>query len=489
MFGYGALRVPRPVIGPFDASNDATFYGVALALFLCALALTAGIRKARLGRLLRALGDSPVALMTQGTTINITKVAVFCVSAFFAGIGGALITAQNGFLSADPFASINSLTVVVVVLTLRIGQPLSALAAATAYAVVPSFLNGTAPVWWLDIGFGAAAVITAVSVSAEWLPRWRWAPRAAHAAGPLWTRRPAATTVPTAPAPVTVPADAGVAPAAVPAASGGMPDKAGLEVRGLSVRFRAVVAVDDVSLVAPMGRITGLIGPNGAGKTTTFNFCSGLVQPVAGRLLLHGRDVTATGPAARARHGLGRTFQLVDLFASLTVRENVELGREGAMAGAHLLTHVVAAPGQPAQIRAAATAAMDLVGITGLAEREIGTLSTGEKRLVELARCLAGSFDVLLLDEPSAGLDSNETRRFSDALRRVVGERGVGVLLVEHDMAMVMRVCDHLYVLDFGRLIFSGTPEETMRSEVVRAAYLGVEQDTRAPAGLEPGPR
>jgi ABC-type branched-subunit amino acid transport system ATPase component len=263
-----------------------------------------------------------------------------------------------------------------------------------------------------------------------------------------------------------------VAAPPVVAAPAGSP---GIEVQGLSVRFGGLVAVAGVSFHAPMGRITGLIGPNGAGKTTTFDACSGLNRRFDGRVLLHGDDITSLPPAARGRRGLGRTFQRVELCDSLTVVQNVMLGREAGQAGAHVLRQLAAPPGEWTITRSAAWSAMALCGIDGLADQQAGALSTGQRRLVELARALAGPFDVLLLDEPSSGLDHDETARFGDLLVRVVAERGVGILLVEHDMSLVMRICDHLYVLDFGKLVFEGTPAEVAASEVVQAAYLGTD--------------
>jgi ABC-type branched-subunit amino acid transport system ATPase component/branched-subunit amino acid ABC-type transport system permease component len=461
MFESGLMTVPRPVIGRLNAADDVTFYAVVLAVFLCALLMTSGIRRGRLGRLLRALGDSPRALQAQGISLNVTKVAVFAIAAFLAGVGGALLVSQNQFLTDGPFDPINSLTVVVVVLILRMGQPLTSLLAAGAYIVVPSYLSARGQIWWLDLGFGAAAVLSAVMGSFRGIPRLQWAapPIPRHVAV-----RPSAS----------APAEH---PSALPQRRGafdGQLASEGLEIDHVTVRFGGVLAVDDLSLRAPVGRITGLIGPNGAGKTTTFNVCSGLVRPTSGHVLLAGRDISKLGTSARARQGLGRSFQMVDLFWSMTVRQNVELGREGSLAGKRVLSHFVSAPGQAAQVRAAASEAMELVGIAPIADREIVTLSTAERRLVELARCLAGQFDVLLLDEPSAGLDLAEVRRFATVLTKVVDARGVGVLLVEHNMSMVRDICDPVNVLDFGRLIFSGPPADMAKSKAVRAAYLGV---------------
>jgi ABC-type branched-subunit amino acid transport system ATPase component len=249
----------------------------------------------------------------------------------------------------------------------------------------------------------------------------------------------------------------------------------GLEVEHLSVAYGGNRAVDDVSLAAPLGRITGLIGPNGAGKTTTFNAVSGLLRPSSGAISLFGVNVTGRPPAVRARMGLGRTFQRMELVNAMAVGTNVALGAECRLVGSNPLTQVLSSLGQRRAIEGATTAALQTCGVAGLADRTVRTLSTGQRRLVELARVLAGGFRLLLLDEPSSGLDEEETHRFGAILRQVVSERGVGILLVEHDMALVMAVCEHIYVLDFGRLIFEGSPTQTQASEVVRSAYLGDE--------------
>ncbi len=248
---------------------------------------------------------------------------------------------------------------------------------------------------------------------------------------------------------------------------------AGLVADQLEVRYGGHVAVGGVSLSAPAGRVTGLIGPNGAGKTSTFNACSGLLTPAAGSIRLFDEDVTRLGAAARARRGLGRTFQRIALFDSLTVADNVALGREAGLAGGSPLRQIFATRRQRDEVAERATSAMAACGIERLAGRQAGSLSTGQRRLVELARVLAGNFGILLLDEPSSGLDRTETLAFADVLRSAVTDRGVGILLVEHDMELALTICEHLYVLDFGRPLFEGTPAEVRGSAVVRDAYLG----------------
>jgi ABC-type branched-subunit amino acid transport system ATPase component len=248
-----------------------------------------------------------------------------------------------------------------------------------------------------------------------------------------------------------------------------------LEIVDVSVAYGGHKAVSNVSLQAPLGRITGLIGPNGAGKTTTFNACSGLLRPTTGTVRLNDHDITHRSPAARARMGLGRTFQRMELVNAMTARVNVALGAECPLVGVNAIRQVFSTGAQRRAVEEATTNALELCGISHLADRTVGTLSTGQRRLIELARTLAGGFRLLLLDEPSSGLDEEETEKFGAILKNVVAERGLGILIVEHDMALVMTVCDYLYVLDFGHLIFEGTPAEVQASELVHAAYLGSE--------------
>ena len=255
------------------------------------------------------------------------------------------------------------------------------------------------------------------------------------------------------------------------------PSDAGIEARGVTVKYGGLLAANRVSLTAPLGSITGLIGPNGAGKSTTFGACSGLVKPSEGRVLLLGQDVTDLSPQARAQRGLGRTFQRMELFESLTVAENVTVGIEAGLAGTRPWNHLRTRRRDAGHIGATVRETLARCGLSELAGELAGNLSTGLGRMVELARVIAGDFRVLLLDEPSSGLDRVETIRFGEILRELVTEMGVGILLVEHDMSLVLSVCDYVYVLDFGQMIFEGTPADVSASEKVQAAYLGSSAD------------
>ncbi|TDC71828.1 ABC transporter ATP-binding protein [Actinomadura sp. GC306] len=233
---------------------------------------------------------------------------------------------------------------------------------------------------------------------------------------------------------------------------------ASLKVEGATVCFGGNVALDGVGFAAERGRVTGLIGPNGAGKSTLFDVVSGLRRPSSGRVLLDGRDVTRLGPARRARRGLARTFQRLELFGRLSVRDNL----------------LVAAELGPERRHAARTVSeiIDRLGLAGVADDLADAVPTGVARLVEVGRALAVRPKLLLLDEPAAGQDAEETERFAALLRSLAAD-GTAVVLVEHDMGLVMRVCDHLHVLDLGKIIAAGPPEAVRRDETVLAAYLG----------------
>ncbi|HET9612321.1 MAG TPA: ABC transporter ATP-binding protein [Acidimicrobiales bacterium] len=233
-----------------------------------------------------------------------------------------------------------------------------------------------------------------------------------------------------------------------------------LEVRNVTVRFGGHLALDDVSIAAPPGEVTGLIGPNGAGKTTLFNVVTGLQAPARGSVRLDGEDVTGLAPYRRARRGLARTFQRLELFGLLTVRENVELAAAAGRrrSGRHSATR--------------ADRALELVGLTGQAGVRADELPTGRARLVELARALATGPQVLLLDEPASGQDERETEAFREVLLSVAAA-GIAVVLVEHDVHLVMRTCARVHVLDFGRVLASGTPAEIQADRAVLDAYLG----------------
>jgi branched-chain amino acid transport system ATP-binding protein len=240
-----------------------------------------------------------------------------------------------------------------------------------------------------------------------------------------------------------------------------------LEVSAVSVRFGGIDAVSDVGFIARAGQITGVIGPNGAGKTTTFNVITGLQAPTQGRVLIGGHDVSKLPPYKRARLGVARTFQRLEVFGSLTVYENILAAAEFHKSWSHDRT-------PPRKVAADIVAQ---VGLGSVVEARVDSLPTGLARLVELGRALATRPRLLLLDEVGSGLSHDETTALGD-LMLALAEDGMAILLVEHHMDLVMRVCARIYVLDFGRVIAEGTPAEIRRDLAVQAAYLGIEERT-----------
>lgn len=230
-----------------------------------------------------------------------------------------------------------------------------------------------------------------------------------------------------------------------------------LEVTGVTVRFGGNLVLDSVDLDAQSGHITALIGPNGAGKTTLFNVITGVLTPQSGRIILDGVDLTRMSAHARVRNGMGRTFQRLELFGTLTVRETLR---------------VAASRAPRSRRRAIIDATIDRLELGPIADRRTDGLPTGTGRVVELARALVGDPSLLLLDEPASGQDDNETTRFSSVLSELAAE-GMTILLVEHDMDLVMNISDRIHVLDFGRSIASGNPSDVSSDPQVQAAYLG----------------
>jgi branched-chain amino acid transport system ATP-binding protein len=235
-----------------------------------------------------------------------------------------------------------------------------------------------------------------------------------------------------------------------------------LDVQGVNVHFGGHHAVRDVDLDVDTGVITGLIGPNGAGKTTIFNVITGLLEPSAGRVVLDGEDLTGKPPHQRARRGMARTFQRLEVFGSLSAYENV-------LTAAEIHRSYAGGDNDPRRV---AEDVIDRIGIRGVANDRVDAMPTGLARLVELGRALATKPRVLLLDEPASGLDDAESDTFADLLVDLA-RGGMAILMVEHDVALVMRVCHWIHVLDFGSVIATGTASEIQTNQSVLDAYLG----------------
>ncbi|MBF0660202.1 ABC transporter ATP-binding protein [Rhodococcus sp. (in: high G+C Gram-positive bacteria)] len=245
-----------------------------------------------------------------------------------------------------------------------------------------------------------------------------------------------------------------------------MADTPILETRGITVRFGGHVAVKDVSIEIGRGTVTGLIGPNGAGKTTLFNTVTGLQKPTAGRVFVDGRDVTTLPPYKRARMGLARTFQRLELFVSLSVRDNLRVA--GDIHNANSRGRI--------DVEAEADRLLRLTGLSDIADQDVSDIPTGRARVVEVARALMTDPQILLLDEPASGQTEQETEEFA-ALLTGLADDGLAICLVEHDIPLVMKICSTIHVLDYGAVLASGVPDEIKNDPAVINAYIGTEKE------------
>lgn len=253
-----------------------------------------------------------------------------------------------------------------------------------------------------------------------------------------------------------------------------------LQTRGLTVRYGGVTANADIDISVEAGEIVGLIGPNGAGKTTFVDAVTGFARST-GHVVLDGTRIDRSAPHRRRNAGMARTWQAGELFADLTVAQNlaVAVQRVGLRA---LISDVISGSRPPAGV---VEQALEVVGLSEVADRRPDELTLGQQKLVGVARALVGGTRLVLLDEPAAGLDTHESRDFGAELRRIAAT-GIGILLIDHDMSLVLDVCDRLYVLDFGRVIASGSPAEIQDDPAVVAAYLGSAEVQADPDTLAP---
>jgi ABC-type branched-subunit amino acid transport system ATPase component/branched-subunit amino acid ABC-type transport system permease component len=455
----GAINVVRPHLLGIRPTGHVYFVELAV-VFAVAGAGVLAVRRGAFGLRLTALDDSPAACATLGLNINWTKLAVFTAAAALAGFGGALYAAVPGQVSSTEFSPLSSLVVLLLARIGGINTVTGVFIGAgffSGFQVLQQHVQSLTQVAPLLTGLGA------ISLGRD--PNGMGG-RIADAARALRERSAGKREVPTA-----IEIDPSLATIA-PSVNGqqrvrehtGEPRGEILSVREVSVRFGGVQALSAVDLTALAGDVTGLIGPNGAGKTTLFNVITGLENADRGDVLVADKNVHGMSPYRRARLGMARTFQRLEVFGSLTAYENV-------LAAAQFRRGWARDGSDP---RAVTAEILQRVGIAAVADRRVDSMPTGLARLVELGRALAARPRLLLLDEPGSGLNHDETDALGDLLLDIARD-GTAILLVEHDVDLVMRVCSRIHVLDFGQIIAVGTPAEIQRNPAVQAAYLGAD--------------
>ncbi len=410
--------------------------------------------RTRLGRAMRAVRDNELAAGVSGIDIYRTKVAAFALGALLAGLGGGLFAGSFTYISPDQFSFAESIVFLTMALLGGVGSPVGAVIGTALLILIPEWLRFLKEIPGLYLAIYGLAVILIV----VFMPDGIWG-FLGDQVRRLRRRRPA----PLPAAELTLVQDeASAAPM--------------LEVSGLAKHFGGLKAVDAVSFTVARGGIHALIGPNGSGKTTTLNVLSGLYSPTGGTVRLAGRDVTRLPPHRRAAAGIGRTFQNIRLFRSMSALENVIIGAERP-------NNPLAARDR-ATLEARARAALAFVGLEGRALEPISGFSYGHQRLIEIARALAGNPVLLLLDEPAAGLNSSEKIALTGLLRRMAA-KGLTILIIDHDMTLVSDVASHVTVLNFGRRIADGVTAGVLREPAVIEAYLGEDVSAGPAASLK----
>jgi len=453
----GLFGIPPIELPGVDMTDDYNFYYLALTALLAVGAFALFVANTTLGRRLEAMRDDTVAAAACGIEIPYYRLTAFVLAGLCAGVAGVLYAHFVRYVSPDTF-SLNAMFLLLAMVIIG-GQDSIWASAVGAILLIAArnLLSGIQA--YQQLVYGALIVATVV-----------FAPRGLGGTTDLVARR-LGIRLPRLPLPI--PRPAAPLPQAVPArgrAAGGT----ALEVVAVGKRFRGLNALSDVTLEVAVGEIHGIIGPNGSGKTTLFNVVSGIYRPSGGKVRLRGRDVTRRRSHQLARLGMGRTFQNLRLFRRLTVLENVMVALDRDPVWEHL-RYVVAPWSVWSLERRRRARGLDLLrrmGLDEVADVAAVNLPYGRQRQLEIARAVGGDADLLLLDEPAAGLNAAEMEVLKSTIRQV-RDAGVTVVLIEHNMGLVMSLCERITVLAHGRVIASGSPVDVSTDQAVVEAYLG----------------
>jgi branched-chain amino acid transport system permease protein len=463
--GSAGIALPRPQVYDFIFTKNGDYLGILVALLVVVWWFDTNVTRTILGRAFRAIKSDESVAASFGVDVTAFKLGAFALSGAMAGIAGTMYAHLVGTVNSESFQFEKSLLLVVVVVVGGLGSRVGVLSAASFYALFPVIMPTLfgKGILGYDLVIGAAVLVLTMARNPSGLAgtvRALLEERKARAEA-----EPPSTAMPPLP----------VLPR--PTALGDAQHTAGvvLECTDIRVHFGGLVAVDDASLAVPRGRTVGLIGPNGAGKTTLFDVLSGRRQPDSGRVQLLGNDVSSHGAARRARAGLGRTFQNIGLVRDLSVTENFLLAQHH-VSGYDPFSALVYTPpvarGER-ELRERADAAIEALGFQRYARTPVGNLSIGQQRIVELGAVLLTAPEVVLLDEPAAGMSPAAAENLAERLIDLRDTLGRTVLLIEHNIPLVMATCDDLYVMAAGRIIAHGTPNEVVHDGLVLEAYLG----------------
>jgi branched-chain amino acid transport system permease protein len=475
--GSAGVELPRPEAWSYVMTENAHYLAYLLVFLVAFWVLDTNVLGSRVGRAFLAIREDEEVAQAFGVDTARYKILAFVLSGALAGVAGALFGHLLLFANSEVFDLAFSLELLIFVVIGGLGSRLGVLIAAFAFGVMPEVLQQVFA-WEAIAGWeyivGAALLIFTVARHpgglAQALRDAREAKAAERARRGEDLDADALETVPQLPQLPQL-----SRPASVLQRHDLLTGDAMLEVDGVTVGFGGLTAVDGASLVVPNGVIVGLIGPNGAGKTTLFNTISGL-QPIdAGSIRFLGREISQQPPHARTGLGIARTFQRGGLAQNLSVRDNLLLAQHhlGDYAFGAALLHSRAVADAEAGLHGRAQEVIDALDYERYAETPVRNLSGGQRRIVEMACALVTAPDLLLLDEPSAGMAPAVVEDLADRLREIRDGLGQTVLLVEHHIPLVLDVCDHVYVLDHGRVIASGRPDDVAHHPDVLDAYLG----------------
>lgn len=462
------VAVPPPGLarGLGHLSSQLGIYYVALAVLALTVLVAGSLRRSLPGRLVIAVRDNEVAITTFGITPSTVKLSVLAVSGFVAAIAGVLWALAWGTVSVSQFDPGLSLSVLAVPVIGGMGSLAGAVAGAAALYMPTMFLSpvltGIFGQFGRQVGFqlalGGAGLVGVMLAYPSGI---------AGAAQRAWER---------------FLASAAASPHRQP-----VPDTdQRLVVEGVALHFGGVKALDGASITVRAGEIVGLLGPNGAGKTTLMNVISGIVEPDAGTIRFAGRDVSSLPAEYRGAYGLARSFQDARLFPGLTVIETIQLA-QSLHSRVGVLSSLLSAPWvryAERATRARAEEIIDRFGLGAWADSLTADLSTGTRRICDLAAQVATGATLLLLDEPAAGVAQRDAEALGPLLRRIRAELDCSILIVEHDMGLLMGLCDRIYAMEGGRVIAEGTPTEVRANPVVIASYLGTDERSIARSGL-----